>query len=93
MQQPEPQKESQDEMNKIREKTDNLNQELKEMKRLIQDMQMHGSEKDAELIKMNMHLMDEKKKMQDLQRQQLKSKAVSPKGLTPDTSVVNLNYE
>ena len=35
MQQPEPQKESQDEMNKIREKTDNLNQELKEMKRLI----------------------------------------------------------
>ena len=54
---------------------------------------MHGSEKDAELIKMNMHLMDEKKKMQDLQRQQLKSKAVSPKGLTPDTSVVVLNYE
>lgn len=80
-------------MEKIREKTDNLNQELKEMKRLIQDMQMNGSEKDAELIKMNMHLLDEKKKMQELYRQHQKSKTVSPKGLTPDTSMVLLNYE
>jgi hypothetical protein len=31
-------------------------------------MQMHGSEKDAEIIKLNMHLTDEKKKLNDLMR-------------------------
>ena len=29
---------------------------------------MNGSEKDTEIIKLNMHLADEKKKMQDLIR-------------------------
>ena len=32
------------------------------------DIQMHGSEKDAEIIKLNMHLTDEKRKIQELKR-------------------------
>lgn len=33
------------------------------MRKQIMEMQMHGSEKDAEIIKLNMHLTDEKKKI------------------------------
>ena len=32
------------------------------------DMQVHGSEKDAEIIKLNMHLTDEKKKINEIKR-------------------------
>jgi len=32
------------------------------MRKQIQEMQMNGSEKDTEIIKLNMHLADEKKK-------------------------------
>lgn len=31
-------------------------------------MQLHGSEKDAEIIRLNMHLADEKKKIQEIIR-------------------------
>ena len=34
------------------------------------DMQVHGSEKDAEIIKLNMHLTDEKKKINEIKRSQ-----------------------
>jgi hypothetical protein len=32
------------------------------------EMQVHGSEKDAEIIKLNMHLNDEKKKINEIKR-------------------------
>ncbi len=38
------------------------------MKKLVEDMQMSINEKDAEIIKLNMHLGDEKKKYQNLKR-------------------------
>ena len=50
--------------------TDNLGSELREMRKQIQEMQMNGSEKDTEIIKLNMHLADEKKKTQDFIRSQ-----------------------
>ena len=34
------------------------------------EMQMHSSEKDAEIINLNMHLTDEKKKIQEIVRSQ-----------------------
>lgn len=43
--------------------TATLGQELREMRSQLQDMQLHGSEKDAEIIRLNMHLADEKKKI------------------------------
>lgn len=33
------------------------------MKKLVEDLQMSINEKDAEIIKLNMHLGDEKKKL------------------------------
>lgn len=38
------------------------------MRKQIQDMQMSGSEKDAEIIQLNMHLTDEKRKIHELIR-------------------------
>jgi hypothetical protein len=38
------------------------------MKKLVEDLQMSINEKDAEIIKLNMHLGDEKKKFQNLVR-------------------------
>ena len=43
---------------------------MKVMKKLIEDMQMSLNEKDAEIIKLNMHLGDEKKKFHNLFRKQ-----------------------
>ena len=40
------------------------------MRKLIEEMQMSLNEKDAEIIKLNMHLGDEKKKFQNLLRKQ-----------------------
>ena len=48
--------------------TATLGQELREMRSQLQDMQLHGSEKDAEIIRLNMHLADEKKKIQEIIR-------------------------
>ena len=39
-----------------------LSKDMRVMKKLIEDMQMSINEKDAEIIKLNMHLGDEKKK-------------------------------
>jgi len=38
------------------------------MRKQIQDMQMTGNEKDAEIIQLNMHLTDEKRKIHELIR-------------------------
>ena len=43
-----------------------LGNELREMKKLITDMQMSGSEKDSEIFKLNLHLAEEKRKMMEL---------------------------
>jgi hypothetical protein len=40
------------------------------MKKLVEDLQMSINEKDAEIIKLNMHLGDEKKRYQNLMRMQ-----------------------
>jgi uncharacterized coiled-coil DUF342 family protein len=67
----------QPEIQTIKQTTDTLGNELKEMRKQIMDMQMHGSEKDAEIIKLNMHLTDEKKKIQDIARSQKSLKSFS----------------
>ena len=41
---------------------------MKVMKKHLEDMRMSLNEKDAEIIKLNMHLGDEKKKFQNLIR-------------------------
>ena len=41
---------------------------MKIMKKIVEDLQMSISEKDAEIIKLNMHLGDEKKKFTNLVR-------------------------
>jgi uncharacterized protein involved in exopolysaccharide biosynthesis len=38
------------------------------MRSQLQDMQLHGSEKDAEIIRLNMNLADEKKRIQEIIR-------------------------
>jgi hypothetical protein len=43
---------------------------MKVMKKLVEDLQMSINEKDAEIIKLNMHLGDEKKRYQNLMRMQ-----------------------
>lgn len=43
---------------------------MKIMRKLLEDMQMSLNEKDAEIIKLNMHLGDEKKKFSNLLRKQ-----------------------
>lgn len=40
------------------------------MKKLVEDLSMSLNEKDAEIIKLSMHLGDEKKKFQNLIRKQ-----------------------
>jgi hypothetical protein len=39
---------------------------MRGMKKLIEDLQMSVNEKDAEIIRLNMHLGDEKKRFQTL---------------------------
>lgn len=41
---------------------------MRVMKKLVEDLQMSINEKDAEIIKLNMHLGDEKKRYQNLKR-------------------------
>ena len=52
----------------IKNTTKTLTKDMKNMKKLIDDLQMSLNEKDAEIIKLNMHLGDEKKKFQSLIR-------------------------
>ena len=49
-------------LTEIKLTTSNLSNEMRVMKKLIEDLQMSVNEKDAEIIKLNMHLGDEKKK-------------------------------
>lgn len=51
-----------DELNEIKSTTYHLSKEMKIMRKLIEDLQMSVNEKDAEIIKLSMHLGDEKKK-------------------------------
>jgi len=51
-----------EELSEIRTTTHTLTKEMKVMRKLIEDMQMSLNEKDAEIIRLNMHLGDEKKK-------------------------------
>ena len=55
-------------LTEIKLTTSNLSNEMRVMKKLIEDLQMSVNEKDAEIIKLNMHLGDEKKKYQNLKR-------------------------
>lgn len=57
---------------------------MKIMKKLMEDMQMSINEKEAEIIRLNMHLGDEKKKYISLFRKQ------SQKSLIKDASSSSL---
>lgn len=59
-----------EDITEIKNATYHLSMEMKHMKKLIEDMQMTLNEKDAEIIKLNMHLGDEKKKFHNLLRKQ-----------------------
>ena len=43
---------------------------MKALKKFMEDLQMSINEKDAEIIKLNMHLGDEKKQYTNLMRKQ-----------------------
>ena len=51
-----------EELNEIKSTTFQLSKEMKIMKKYIEDLSMSLNEKDAEIIKLGMHLGDEKKK-------------------------------
>ena len=51
---------NQDELDEIKVTTQSLTHELGTMRKLIEDMHISASEKDAEIIKLRMHLGDEK---------------------------------
>ena len=53
---------NEDQITEIRSTTENLSKEMRVMKKLVEDLQMSLNEKDAEIIKLNMHLGDEKKR-------------------------------
>lgn len=55
-----------DDISEIKQTTQNLSKEMRNMKKLIEDLQMSVNEKDAEIIKLNMHLGDEKKRFSNL---------------------------
>ena len=59
-----------DELSEIKSTTYHLGKEMRIMRKLIEDLQMSVNEKDAEIIKLSMHLGDEKKKFQNLIRKQ-----------------------
>jgi hypothetical protein len=59
-----------DDINEIKSTTYHLSKEMRIMRKLIEELQMSLNEKDAEIIKLNMHLGDEKKKFQNLIRKQ-----------------------
>lgn len=54
------------------------------MRKLVEELSMSLNEKDAEIIKLNMHLGDEKKRFQNLIRKQ------SQKSLAKDASQSSL---
>ncbi len=62
-----------DELLEIKTATNQLSSDMRDMKKVIEDLQMSLSEKDAEIIKLNMHLGDEKKRFQNLKRIQQSS--------------------
>mmetsp|Transcript_41181 Transcript_41181/g.39682 ORF Transcript_41181/g.39682 Transcript_41181/m.39682 type:complete len:101 (+) Transcript_41181:1057-1359(+) len=59
-----PEQHNSEELVHIKTTTQNLTKDMKIMKKLIEDLHMSISEKDAEIIKLNMHLGDEKKRFQ-----------------------------
>jgi len=74
--------------------TETLGNELKQLRKQLHEMQMNGSEKDAEIIKLNMHLADEKKKTQEAKRGQRSfNKSISNKSLRNSSTPVRLNQK
>ena len=53
---------SQFELDEIKATTTSLTHEISSMRKLIEDMHISASEKDAEIIRLRMHLGDEKAK-------------------------------
>ena len=51
-----------EELSEIKITTNHLSKEMRILKKFVEDLQMSVNEKDAEIIKLNMHLGDEKKK-------------------------------
>lgn len=62
-----------EELLEIKTATTQLSSDMRVMKKFVEDLQMSVSEKDAEIIKLNMHLGDEKKRYQNLKRIQQSS--------------------
>jgi hypothetical protein len=61
---------NQEDLHELKSTTYNLSKEMKSMRKLVEDLSMSLNEKDAEIIKLNMHLGDEKKKIQSIFRKQ-----------------------
>ena len=59
---------SSEELTEIKTTTVNLSKEMRTMKKLVEDLQISLNEKDAEIMMLNLHLGDEKKKVQNLVR-------------------------
>ncbi|CDW88473.1 UNKNOWN [Stylonychia lemnae] len=59
-----------EDLNEIKSTTYQLSKDMKMMRKLVEELSMSLNEKDAEIIKLNMHLGDEKKKFQNLIRKQ-----------------------
>jgi len=60
-------------MNEIKNTTNSLTRELSQMRKFMEDMSISGNEKDAEIIKLKMHLGDEKIKQNQYNRESHKS--------------------
>jgi hypothetical protein len=69
---------SDEDLHEIKTATTHLTKEMRLMKKLVEDLQMQVNEKDAEIIKLNMHLGDEKKKLLTLVRNQSQILARNP---------------
>lgn len=54
---------SSEELTEIKTTTVNLSKEMRTMKKLVEDLQISLNEKDAEIMMLNLHLGDEKKKV------------------------------
>ena len=59
---------SNDELFEIKNTTKALSRDMVSLRKIIDDLTMQVNEKDAEIIKLNMHLGDEKKRYQNLYR-------------------------
>eukprot|EP00347_Sterkiella_histriomuscorum_P011767 403371170 len=75
---------NQDDLHEIKSTTFQLTKEMKMMRKVVEELSMSINEKDAEIIKLNMHLGDEKKRFQNLIRKQ------SQKSLMKDASSSSL---